>query len=190
MTKVSFRQRFRRLSSSPADGEASQEGGGLGNRRAAVYRVDSTVPRSRVCPLSVDGEARVCREVVPLWRAFLGGDGEAKASTTLGNNLCPPLLRPGGVQLQRRQRGPGDLRGRSGPAHLCLRQVMLLLACFCLDVVLFVDAVVGGWLDLALCFLGGGGRRRRAQIRELEKLGRGPSQWVIADNFIPFTRRV
>jgi hypothetical protein len=67
---------------------------------------------------------------------------------------------------------------------------MLLLACFCLDVVLFVDAVVGGWLDLALCFLGGGGRRRRAQIRELEKLGRGPSQWVIADNFIPFTRRV
>ena len=34
--------------------------------------------------------------------------------------------------------------------------------------------------------LGGGGRRRRAQIWELEELGRGPGRWATADGFIYF----
>jgi len=53
---------------------------------------------------------------------------------------------------------------------------MLLLACFWLDAVLFVGAVIGGWPDLALSSLGGDGRRRRAQIRELAPVdGRSPT---------------
>jgi hypothetical protein len=68
--------------------------------------------------------------------------------------------------------------------------VILLLAFFCLDAALFVDDVVGGWLDLALYSLGSGGRRRRAQIRELEELGCGPSRCVTVDGFIPFSQWV
>jgi hypothetical protein len=64
--------------------------------------------------------------------------------------------------LQRRRRGLGDLLGSPGPAHFHLRQVMLLLACFCLDAVLFVGVVVGGWPDLALSSLGSCGYRQRA----------------------------
>jgi hypothetical protein len=35
------------------------EGNGPGNRRAVVYRVGGSLPRSRVCSPSTDGEARV-----------------------------------------------------------------------------------------------------------------------------------
>ena len=47
--------------------------------------------------------------------------------------------------------------------------------------------VVAAWLDLTLFPPGGDGRRRRAQIRELEKLGRCSGRWVTADGFIPFS---
>jgi len=63
---------------------------------------------------------------------------------------------------------------------------MLLLAFFCKDAELSVGVVVAGRPNLAQSLLGGGGRWWRAQIRELEKLGRGPGRWVIADGFIPF----
>ena len=55
-----------------------------------------------------------------------------------------------------------------------LYQVMLLLAFFCKDAELYVGVVVAGRPDLAQFSLGGGSRRWRAQILELEKLGRGP----------------
>jgi hypothetical protein len=69
------------------------------NRRANVYRVGSSMPRSRVCLSPMDGEARACREVGPLRRAFLGDVGVAKALTSLENNPSPTLLRPGGTPL-------------------------------------------------------------------------------------------
>jgi hypothetical protein len=71
------------------DRQGVVEGGGPTN-----HRVGSSLPRSRVCLSSVDGEARVCREVVPLRCAFLGVINEAKVSMTPGNKLSPPLLRP------------------------------------------------------------------------------------------------
>jgi hypothetical protein len=49
-----------------------------------------------------------------------------------------------------------------------------------------VSVVVAGRPDLAQSSLDGSGRWWRAQIRELEKLGRSPGRWVIADGFIPF----
>jgi hypothetical protein len=95
-------------------------------------------------PVVGDGEARVCREVVPLRCAFLGVIGEAKAPMTLGNKLSPPLLHPCSAPLQGRRLGLGDLCRSPGPTHLRLHQVILLLAFFCLDAALFVDDVVGG----------------------------------------------
>jgi hypothetical protein len=47
-----------------------------------------------------------------------------------------------------------------------------------------VGVVVVGWPDLTQSSLGGGGGWWHAQ--ELEKLGRGPGRWVIANGFIPF----
>ena len=66
---------------------------------------------------------------------------------------------------------------------------MLLLAFFLKDAEWSVGFVVGGWLDLAQSppSPGGGGHRRRVQIWEPEELGRGPSRWVTADDFIPFS---
>jgi hypothetical protein len=63
---------------------------------------------------------------------------------------------------------------------------MLLLAFFCKDVELSVGVVVAGRPDLVQSSLGGGGRWWRAQILELEKLGRGLGRWVIANGFILF----
>jgi hypothetical protein len=63
---------------------------------------------------------------------------------------------------------------------------MLLLAFFCKDVELSVGVVVAGRPDLVQSSLGGGGHWWRAQILELEKLGRGLGRWVIANGFIPF----
>ena len=145
----------------------------------AIYRVGGSLLRSRVCSPSTDSGARVHREGVPLRRAFLGGVGETKESTTLGNNFSPPLLRLGGVLLQRLWRGRGVLH-RSPMLHrLC--QVMLL-AFFCKDAELSVGVVVAGRPDLAQSSLGGGGRWWRAQIRELEKLGRGPGRWAFSSS--------
>jgi hypothetical protein len=45
--------------------------------------------------------------------------------------------------------------------------------------------VVGGVPDLARSTRGGGGRRRRARIWELEVSGRGPGRCSIAVGFIP-----
>jgi hypothetical protein len=155
---------------------AVAEGDASGNRCADVYRVGNRLPRSRVCLLLVDGEARVCRGVVLPRRALLGGVGVARALTSLWNKLSPPLLRPGGVLLHRQWRGPGDLHGSPEPAHLRLHQVRLLLACFCLDAVQFVGAVVASSPDLALSSLDSGSRRWRVQIWGLEELGRVPGQ--------------
>lgn len=106
-------------------------------------------------------------------------------STPLGNNFFRPLLRSGDGLLQHLRRGWGILYRSLGPAvhHLC--QVMSLLPFFCLDAELSVGVVVVGRPDLAPS-LGGGARGHHAQIRELEKLGRGPGRWVITDDFIPF----
>jgi hypothetical protein len=49
-----------------------------------------------------------------------------------------------------------------------------------------VGDVVGGWPNLAQSSLGGGGRRWRVKIRELEMLGCGPGRWATADGFINF----
>jgi hypothetical protein len=63
---------------------------------------------------------------------------------------------------------------------------MSMMSFFCLDAEISVGAVVVGQPDLAPSSFGGGARRRHAQIRELEMLGRGPGRWVIADSFILF----
>jgi hypothetical protein len=107
----------------------------------------------------------------------------------LGNNVSPPLLRTGGALLQCRRRGLGDAVWSPVLAQR-LHQVMLLLAHFCLDAALFVGVVVVGWPDLPPSSLGGGGCRWRAQIWELDKLGRGPGRWAIAVGFIPSSRWV
>ena len=44
----------------------------------------------------------------------------------------------------------------------------------------------GGWLDPGRSSFGGGGRRWRAQIQELEEAGRRPGRWVTADGFFNF----
>jgi hypothetical protein len=63
---------------------------------------------------------------------------------------------------------------------------MLLLAFSLKDTELSVGGVVGGWPDLAQSSLGGGGRRWRVKIRELEMLGRDPGRWATTDGFINF----
>jgi hypothetical protein len=163
------------------------EGGGPGNRRAAVHRLGSALLRSRVCLSSVGDEARSCREVVPLCRAFLGVVGEAKASTTPENKTSPPLLCPGGTPLQCQRRDLGDPHWSSWPAHLHLHMASLLLSCFCVDAVLLGVPMVCEWPDLAPSSLGGIDSRRRTQIRELEVLGRGFGRWGITDDFILFS---
>jgi hypothetical protein len=82
---------------------AVAEGDWPRNRHVVVYRVGNRLPRSRICLLSFDGEARVCHGVVFLWRALLGGVGVARALTSLRNKLSPPLLRPGSILLHRRR---------------------------------------------------------------------------------------
>ena len=64
-------------------------------------------------------------------------------------------------------------------------QVMLLLP-FCFkDARCAVGVVDGGRLDLPRSSLGGGVRRRRAQIQEWDGSGRGPGRWPTANGFIP-----
>jgi hypothetical protein len=81
------------------------EGGGPGNRCAAVYRLGSFVSRSRLClPSAVDGEARVSRgSDAPLRLAFGGGVFEAKATATHRNKVSRPLPRPDDVLLRRQR---------------------------------------------------------------------------------------
>ena len=105
---------------------------------------------------------------------------------TLGNNFSRPLLRPGGDFSSAFGKVGEIYLGVQGRCFIVFR-VMLLLAFFLKDAVLSVGFVVGGGLDRAQSPLGGGGRRWRVQIWELEELGRSPSQWVTADGFIPFS---
>ena len=44
----------------------------------------------------------------------------------------------------------------------------------------------GGWLDSGRSSFGGGCRRWRAQIQELEEAGRSPGRWATADDFFNF----
>ena len=104
------------------------DGGGSANRRADVYRLDIYLSRSRLFfPLMVDGGVRVCREGAPPRFAFPGGVGEAKATTTLGNNVSKLLSRPGGVPLRRQRWSRGVLFWRPGPALHRFVQVMWVL---------------------------------------------------------------
>jgi hypothetical protein len=76
-------------------------GGWLGNRRADVYTLGLS-PRSRVCSLSVDGGAMVCRRGgAPLRLVFLGVVGVAGVVTASWNKSSRPLPRSGGVFLRR-----------------------------------------------------------------------------------------
>jgi hypothetical protein len=72
-----------------------------------------------------------------------------------------------------------------GPAVHRLCHVMSLLPLFCLDAELSVGLAVVGQPDLAPFAPGGGVRQRCVQIWGLERLGRRPGRWVIADGFIP-----
>jgi hypothetical protein len=65
---------------------------------------------------------------------------------------------------------------------------MLLLPFFFTNAKVAVGVADGGRLDLARSPLGGAGRRWRAWIQELEKLGRGPGRWATADGSIPSSR--
>jgi len=137
----------------------------------------------------VDGEVRVCRELVPLRRVFLSDGDEAKTALSLRNKSSPPLLRHGGALLKRRWWGLGVLGVSPGPAmQLRLIQVILQLAFFCFDTGLFVDVVVCGWPDLAPFPLDDSGCRRRAQIREWKELGRDPGGWATAVGYFPSPR--
>ena len=68
--------------------------------------------------------------------------------------------------------------------HLCLLETLLVFLVKGAE--LAVGLVDAWWLNLALIFLGGGGRRWRARIQELEKLGRCPDRWATAVGLINF----
>ena len=96
-----------------------------------MYRLGIRLPRSRFCLPLVDGEARVCQELVPLRRVFLSDGDEAKTALSLRNKSSPPLLRHSGALLKRRWWGLGVL-GVSPGSGMQLRpiQVILQLAFF------------------------------------------------------------
>ena len=130
-----------------------------GKHRVDVHRV----ARSRVCsPAVVVGGARFSRGDVPLRLVFRGGVDEAKVAASRGIMLqlllAPMVLHSGAT-------------GEFGSCCTGVRawifvalQVMLLLP-FCFkDAGCAAGAVEGGWLVLPRSSLGGGVRRRRAQI--------------------------
>ena len=82
----------------------------------AMYRLGTRLPRSRFYLPLVDGEVRVCRELVPLRRVFLSDDDEVKTALSLRNKSSSPLLRHGGALLKRRRWGLGVLGVSPGPA--------------------------------------------------------------------------
>jgi hypothetical protein len=61
---------------------------------------------------------------------------------------------------------------------------MFLLVFFLKGAVQSVGDVDGGRLDLDRFSLGGGVRRRRVQIQELDRVGCDPDRWATADSFI------
>ena len=169
--------------------------GWLRNRRADVVdRLGFKCPRSRVCSPPVRGGAWVCREVGgPLRLAFVGVVGEAEAATVSSNKVSRAFPRLDGVSLRRRQRARGDgaldvepwqWSPRSAARRLC--QVIVLLSLFWLDVGRCLVDVVVGRPNRAPFSLGGDFYQLRAQIWELEPLGRCPGCWRIAVGFIPF----
>ena len=169
--------------------------GWLRNRCADVVdRLGFKCPRSRVCSPPVRGGAWVCREVGgPLRLAFVGVVGEAEAATVSSNKVSRAFPRLDGVSLRRRQRARGDgaldvepwqWSPRSAARRLC--QVIVLLSLFWLDVGRCLVDVVVGRPNRAPFSLGGDFYQLRAQIWELEPLGRCPGCWRIAVGFIPF----
>ena len=75
---------------------------------------------------------------------------------------------------------------RSPARSFVVLQVMLILSFFFKDAGCAAGVADGGRLDLARSSLGGGGCQWRAQIQELEGLGRGPGRWATADGFFNF----
>jgi hypothetical protein len=153
------------------------DGGGSGNRRAAVYRFRSYLSRSSLSsPSVVGGGARSCRrDDAPSRFVCPGGVGEAMVATALWNKCSGPLPRPDDELLRRQRRGRGDVYRSPGSAsrHLC--QVMLLLAYSFSGAELAAGVVDGGRLDLARPPPPGGfGRRRRVGSRSWRYWGVSP----------------
>ena len=152
---------------------------GRRSRSSFVSPAASSSParvRSRVCSSSFGGGARLCP----------GDFGVAEELTALWNKVSLPCLRPDGVLLRRFRRGRRVLHRRPGLALHRLCQVTFVLPfLLLLDMEVPVGSVDGGRLDLGLSFLGGGGRRWRCQIWELDGLGRVPGRWRTAVGLIP-----
>lgn len=114
-----------------------------------------------------------------------GDVGEAEEPTALRNKVSRPFLRPDGASspalAARSARYVQESEARassSSPGD----EVAGLLLFGCGDV---CGCVVGGVPDLARSAYGGGSRRRRVRIWELEASGRGPGRRSIAVGFIP-----
>ncbi|KAF8727015.1 hypothetical protein HU200_019510 [Digitaria exilis] len=76
------------------------------------------------------GGTRVCRRsMTHLWLLVPGGDDDAEALALQGNNFSRLFPFSSGDLLRRQWRSRGDLCWSLGPAHHCLLQVMMLLAC-------------------------------------------------------------
>jgi len=165
------------------------EGGEPGNHCLAVYRVASSLPRSRVCSLSVDDEARVCREIVPLWRAFLGDIARRRRRRRWGIIFLHP-------STSRRRSAPAPMVGSERSVWVWGRRTFIFTKwCCCwlaFDWMWFYSWVLWLvasriWLFLSSAVVA---VKRWAQIHELEELGHNPGLWAITDGFISFTRRV
>ena len=126
------------------------------------------------------------------------------------SSSSPVRPRPVGARLRRRRRAcggrspcVGDLyRSWSAAArHPPWRRPFRLLPCsagvlprglqrgwgiFCKGTECAVGVVLVWWLALARSLLSGEGRRWRAQIQGLLRLGRGPGRWTIADGLFYF----
>ncbi|CAN6328670.1 unnamed protein product, partial [Urochloa humidicola] len=122
----------------------------------------------------------------PLRLVCPGAVGEAETAAASWNNSSRLLLRPGGDSLRRQRRGRGGLSRSPRPVSSRRWQVAMLLAFFLMGAEQAVGGAVDGWLDLARPSLDGGGRRRRAQIWELEELGCVPGRRATADGFFNF----
>ena len=157
---------------------------GRRSRSSFVSPAASSLParvRSRVCSSSFGGGARLCP----------GDFGVAEELTALWNKVSWPCLRPDGVLLRRLRRGRRVMHRRPGLALHRLYQVTFVLPfLLLLDMEVPVGSVDGGRLYLGLSFLGGGGRRWRRQIWELDGLGRVPGRWRTAVGLIPSSMMV